>query len=296
MKCSIFGVLGELVMTDTSDKVVAMIQRLAVASTSGSKATDCATSDVLELEQQVDRTEILNCLIEQVRPRRADPDHWISWMDGGSFPTELNMTRPMPSSQRASRAIGSASRQAARAMAKVDAAKLALSNAEAERDAAHAVNAAQTHFAIAYQLVDVMRGVFAMGPAWTLMRAVSRYVPQDTAAFAAMTPEQQQVFKAKLDDHAAKTNRNLVALDFWCGDPDFENYLNVVIHRAINTFRSFEPERERSGVKRRSLKELLTSMRVTPRADIVDIIDYWGDPPYTPYTVPAPDDPSDEPF
>jgi len=80
-----------------------------------------------------------------------------------------------PADQRASRYLGSASREALRAKARMDAAAKALEAAKADFETASAVNAAQLHFAITCQLVEAMRGVFAMGAAWTLMRAVSGY-------------------------------------------------------------------------------------------------------------------------
>lgn len=286
--------LGVLVMVNRNKEVVDLIEKLAIASFDCTE--DLAAGEVLDLVQQAGRSEVVKRLVEQVRPYAFNPDRWISWAAGGSFPNELNMTRPVPSSQRASRAIGSASRDAARAQAKVDAAKLALSEAEAERDAAQAVNAAQMHFAIMHQIVDATRGTFAMGPAWTVMRALAAYYPQDTASFAAMTPQQREECKAADEVTARRTSKMLATLDFWCGDQHFEHCLRSTIMEMTELFAMHDEKREQSGVKRRPLKTARDSMRPTPLSEVSAVIDKLRLEPKVPSVVLPVNDFNDVPF
>lgn len=81
--------------------------------------------------------------------------------------------------------------------------------------------------------------LFAMGPAWTLMRAISGHVPDEIAdemTFMLQGKDKERGI-AQLRETKQRESQGLFdALDFWSGNADFEMEVRAAVLRVVEEF------------------------------------------------------------
>lgn len=137
------------------------------------------------LRTEEDRHRTLDPLIASLTPRDVDPVAWRRWLAGGRLPVSRKEIEQVTAPGRAR------SQKLLKAGARVKTAAGRVSAARARLDAAEAALVQEQNFETALlqqvvtgHLVEALAPMFAMGPAWTILRAI------------AAEPEQEDVERA----------------------------------------------------------------------------------------------------
>lgn len=123
------------------------------------------------------------------------------------------------------------------AVAKLEATKEDLGNAEAKE-------AAFIEYLVSEHLVSLIEPIFALGPAWTLMRAASAHVDipaLDQEMILIKKPEQRQAFvERRVSERKASSAVILQSLDYWCGDPGYEAEIHEALLQIATRYKGVE--------------------------------------------------------
>ncbi|WNO53173.1 hypothetical protein [Stakelama saccharophila] len=242
---------------EISDRVLKYIEAVARNSTGH---TAPATSALFDLHDAPEREEKLRELVDAIRPSDINPSIWLAWLDGGTEPFDgRRLGRPkITSDANSGRKLGRLSKRVKDTAASVSAAQRELAKAEAKVEAAEAahaeaksMDAAVLEWAVSEHLLHRMSPVFAMGPAWTVMRVISAYMTPEMLDpdLKLLAGDRKQMRAAELREKRSKeTQRILDVLDLWCGDVEFEFELREAIVKVVDDYH----EREREGGRRRS--------------------------------------------
>lgn len=193
------------------------------------------------------RQDVLRGVIGSITPESVDPELWKRWLAGGAGPIERNkLAHPDPGGQSIQRALDRQSPRVAKAKEGVRKARRAFNAAqnkveEAERELAEARsrNAALIQYAVSGHLTEIMAPMFAMGPAWTIMRAISAFVPPDmlTSDLSLVRPADQAAVEQRIrKEFRDGTDRIFAALDCWSGNVAFEYELRDAIEKVVGRF------------------------------------------------------------
>jgi len=233
-----------------SDEVAAAVSALAARALAHADEDPNAVSRVATLFESGARIEELERLLLALVPQHVDVAQWHAWLDAASrAPTELRLSNPDSGRKPAARgALVSAAKkrdEAAATVADLEE-KLALAKstlAQATEEAA----AADSHLrkTVAYRVLTdlsaLMAGVFAMGPAWTIMRSVSRYVRPTPEVLDAMTPDARARVQPLIDNEGQDSSEMLDLLDRYTGDVLLELRLR---DRILKTLREHHKQAE----------------------------------------------------
>ena len=241
--------------------------------TLGCKASD-ANSDAKMMDitallrDPKSRNEVLQSLVHSMTPKNGDPELWTGWLAGGPGPFQrVKLKQPDPGSQPIQRALDRKSSSVSKAKRGVHDAKRTLEAAqrklaEAEQKLADscAEDAALIQYAVNNHIVEIMKPMFSMGPAWTVMRVISAYYPpillEEQLEFF-RSPEKRANKEQQLrHERREETNRMLDMLDHWSGDLDFEYELREAIEKVTGRY----AKRERKGCSVRTDKAMATTL------------------------------------
>lgn len=240
------------------------------------------TASLIALRRQETREEVLRSLLEGLCPDEVNPELWMVWFKGGKDPHFVSETaRSRLHKPRVDRSTGKAlshsTKRIQSASKKVEAARRDLEEAERELAAEKAFDAAILQWAVSEHLVDIMSPMFAMGPAWTIMRAVSAYAPPELLeAETALAPDpkrRQAAQDAFLRERSESTERMLAVLDLWSGDADFESDIRAAVEDVVKRYEPRAKERAAKGVRDRSAAARRGSVRpetATERSEVLD--------------------------
>ncbi|MBN2973500.1 hypothetical protein ACFSC3_12980 [Sphingomonas floccifaciens] len=221
-----------------SAEVANALSRLMAELILTAKENPLAIERIAKLADAPARDTRLLCGMLEILPDEIDAGQWLDWIEGGAAPVAGKpMVDPSRGQKKSARgAWQSAVRLRATAAQDVATARENLAIAEARHALCEqAVKEADAHLraAVCYRLLidesRIMAGMFAMGPAFTLLRAISAYQRRDP------------VFEATLDEHGRAWIEEQIAkredtartimeqLDFFAGDVKVE----MKLHRAI---------------------------------------------------------------
>lgn len=163
--------------TEITAKVLALIHKLAT-NPAGSESAGMRAVD--RLQGHVEREAFLREMVMNFRPPEADPELWLRWLSGGAEPFAPRVQKKPYISQ------ANTKREVKRASTRVAAARTRIAKAERELAAAQSEAASSVEFessliawALMEQITSLVMPIFAMGPAWTLMRAVGPSISDD---------------------------------------------------------------------------------------------------------------------
>lgn len=244
-------------------EVVAFIGERVIGH-GGRKLPDAAS--VLALRKEPTREAALRALLLHLCPGGVNPEVWYSWLSGEDSPfknAKLNRVSLIDKSsgqvmKLSSDRVANAERRMAEAEAKLTSAKIDLENAKA-------YDSALVQWSVSEHLADLMRPMFSMGPAWTILRALSAYASRDYYAEdlqLVTDPKKRKLADDRLrQQRATETEELLSGLDLWCGDEQFERDLRTAIAGVVQTYKSREPERDREGMRARGKEAMRKSVR-----------------------------------
>lgn len=214
------------------------------------------------------RNDVLLSLVASMTPEDINPTPWRQWLAGGPGPFQrAKLEQPDPGGQKIQRALDRKSSKVSKDKRGVHDAKRTLEAAqrklaEAERKLANsrAEDAALIQYVVNNHLLKIMAPMFAMGPAWTVMRVISAYYPpillEEQLEFF-RSPEKRANKEQQLrHERREETNRMLEMLDHWSGDLDFEYALREAIAEVTGRY----AKRERKGWSVRTDKAMATTL------------------------------------
>lgn len=214
-----------------------------------------ASEFLASLSREPARAELIDLLIRAAVPARPDAPRWMKWLCGGAAPhvdddllegTEANdydaglrhpRTRYGQSAGRladeSDRAVGRSAERIRKLQAEIDIERRKIDHADGIRRAA-----------VAYALFDGLArrlwSVFALGPAYTLMRAVSDHVVGKRVLDAnGGACEAGVIAQVYAQEEAKQVRDTLAAL---VGDGDFERDLYDAIKGVVARHSAREPE------------------------------------------------------
>jgi hypothetical protein len=218
---------------------------------------DSVSMDMLRTQEG--REKVLREFVLAMMPDRVNPALWVRWLQGQAAPFErAKLTPPAPPGVSIGRAVDRQSRSIAKARTgvqnahrAVEAAKRRLIEAENELAIARSKDAAFIEYLVGEHLLHLMAPMFAMGPAWTIMRVVSGHVDAVVMADAlsqirdkAQRPKREEVIRRERQEGSEKI---LDMLDYWAGDIEFEYELRDAIEKVATRYQSRKRD---DGVRR----------------------------------------------
>jgi hypothetical protein len=233
------------------------------------------------LQRAEDREVHLRRMVLAVRPPEVNPEIWLRWLSGGSepFPKE-RAKKPAMGQQNSGKELTRRSGKVSSSERKVAAARAALEQAELElaRDIEH--ESSIVSWALMASLSKLMAPMFAMGPAWTLMRVVGPYVEADEMEeelILEVSDEDRRRTAVTVRAQRVELSRRLhAALDLWAGDVHFEIELRAAITAVVERYEPRSEEARAKGRKVRSATEMASSVRpdpAAPRSQVLGIDD-----------------------
>ncbi len=248
--------------------VMALVHRMAVDSegreTVGSRAVD-------RLQGHDEREAFLREMVLGFRPPEADPEIWLRWLSGGEEPfAPRKPEKPRMAHANTKREINRASGRVSTARSKVEEARRRLAEAEAEEASCVEYESALVAWALMERITALVAPLFAMGPAWTLMRIVGPYVDVDEMS-EELTLEDVPKARKALEETVRKERVELSrrihrVLDLWSGDHHFEGDLRRAMMPVIDAYEAREEEARAKGRRVRSPAEMASSVRADPAA------------------------------
>lgn len=209
---------------------------------------DAVAALLVQCRTQEGRKAALESLATGLTPSGIDPVHWTQWLSGGEPPfgkpppkrpsshgqaLGRDLERQSGAIERATRAVDKARTHRDRLNAEVEQAEATLSRVRAEEQA-------MMHHAVDTGLRELLAPMFAMGPAWTVMRALSGHVPDEEMAEelkfekdpARRATRERQLRTMRREE----TDRLFGALDGWAGDANFEYAVRNAIVNVISEY------------------------------------------------------------
>jgi hypothetical protein len=189
------------------------------------------------LSNKAAREKLSIDLLTSLAPEAADPELWLEWLEGGQSPSENLNVKPFTKGETGSgRKIKSALTHVEKAEEQVAEKREELQKAVAEakrleeelRSAQLTASLARDQargavtWALFRQVASSAATVFAMGPAWSLMRVVSGHLHEDSDWESRLDED----LRAAVDDHRQtrkeRSRQMLQQLEARRGDPAFE--------------------------------------------------------------------------
>jgi hypothetical protein len=225
-----------------SAEVANALSRLMAELILTAKENPLAIERIAELADAPARdTRLLGGMLE-ILPDEIDAGQWLDWIEGGAAPVAGKpLVDPSRGQKKSARgAWQSAVRLRDTAAQDVATARENLALAEARHALCEqAVKEADAHLraAVCYRLLidesRIMAGVFAMGPAFTLLRAVSAYQRRDPVFEATLDEHGRAWIEDHIDKREDTAQTIMEQLDFFAGDAKVEIKLHRAIHKVL---------------------------------------------------------------
>lgn len=247
-------------LPEGAEGMAMVLAMIASRSTDHRGGLNLDSDALVGLRTQKDREAFLREFVVTMMPDRVNPAMWVRWLNGSALPFDRpKLARVDTGGERTTKALERSSKRVAKAVLGVsnarrgtDASKRREAEAERELVDARAFDAAAIEYAVSEHFINIMGPMFAMGPAWTVMRAISAYIAQDLideevsmVRDPKRRPEREAVIRREREESSSEM---LDALDYWSGDVEFEHELREAIAGVVKAFK----KRSRKDVARRS--------------------------------------------
>lgn len=261
-------------------EVIAHLSEIAIGS-KGELLPDAAS--LMALRRLNTRDQHLRDLVASLHPAEVNPAVWTQWLAGGEQPFEGVKPKSLkPSDQSTGRALERHSpkvkkmlESVAAAKVGVDAAQRRLEKAEENLARVTAYEKALIQFAVSEHLVSIMAPMFAMGPAWTVMRALSAHASDEfyEDLTVMVDPKKRELATERLrKERAQQTEELLSVLDLWSGDHQFELDLRSAIATVVDRYKKRGSERDREGMRSRGKDAIRNSVRPETTTSSAEIL------------------------
>ena len=254
-----------------------------------------SVEEVAELFERAKLTPMVVALVGGMMPAQVDPEQWSSWLNGGPPPAaQWRLADPDAGRKPAARGAWQSMLKKRQAVQrKVE--RLAHELREAEDDLKvlrddEATAGQRLRVVVLYQLLQEISahttGVFAMGPAWTLMRSVSGYIRADPSFEGTLSSGRPEELEQRKLVRPKESRVILDLLDRYSGDERLELNLHKAIYKVLMEHHAPVQkeidEREHSGrrlspeAKRPRRNEAAQQSSVRPGAPTYDSEDVLG--------------------
>lgn len=232
----------------------------------------------VQLELRVDKTrsKVLDDIVLSLAPAGIAPGVWLRWLRGEDSPLSSNgLKKPVPLKHGQDKQLMRGPASVKMYQERVAKAREELAQAEEELAYYEARDKSLIEWAVTDHLVRMIAPVFAMGPAWTVMRALSGYLSDEYADFQTrmLDGKAKERAIAELREEKQKESDALLAeLDLWAGNEKFERAIRAAIADVV---RDFEPEREAwvsTGRRPRSRAEIRESANPEAQTDRNEVL------------------------
>ncbi len=206
---------------------------------------------LMRLSNQAARGEVAMDLLFALAPEAADPDLWVAWLQGEASPrASLRTPQFVEGHANSGRKIKSALRDAEAAETDVETAESRLRKAQQELLAAEdGLQKAEDHakrqrdlargaaaWALLNEAARLSSSVFAMGPAWALLRIVSGHLSDVPGWEESENAEVRDLVAKHRTTRPQRSAAMLQALNARSSDPIFEIGLFESIHAFISSY------------------------------------------------------------
>lgn len=238
---------SEAIPSESAELVSNILRMVAARASSPARALAMEVSSTDMLRDHEERDQLLQDLVVRLMPDDVNPDVWDVWLTGGPAPydgpgiervvgRERGLTRPILRSGNVRR---NALTRLKEAEAKLEAATKARDAAEAALQKTVITDAALLEYVITDHLLSILQPVFAMGPAWIVMRALSSNVSEKAFADATIMTAEEDLDDARkkiAEERSEVTDRMYETLDLWGGDDEFEEELRESILAVVERY------------------------------------------------------------
>lgn len=226
----------------------------------------------LALRNEEERSRLLDEIVLALAPDGADLGQWAEWLNGGSSPFPKGNKRKGPEkvgkeSEWPSQTLIRATPRVNRQRAKVEAIREQLAAEEQKLAYAQAHERAAVQWFVSDHLIDLMSGVFAMGPAWTIMRALSGHMPDEVGEEKTgflVGGDKDDALIAVRAEWAKESASMLETLDLFSGHVGFEEAVRNAVSKVCKDFDKKRDEAAKAGRRPRSKERMATE--VHPKA------------------------------
>lgn len=229
-----------------------------------------------KLRSDESRGKLLAEMVQEVLPPEVSPAIWLRWKEGGESPfTEKGIRKPVREKQGAGKSLTRGADSLSKYRYRVEKAKEELAFAEEALAYQEAMDKSILDWTITDHFIRVLEPVFAMGPAWTVMRILSGNVSDEEAARETVMFEgstKEKAIAQLKQRRKAESKLTLETLDLWSGDEEFEEAMRLAIDEVVQAYAPRRMERIESGRRKRSQQEMMTKVHPEALDDAEDIL------------------------
>lgn len=231
-----------------------------------------------DLRKAESRREILEGLILELSPAGVNAEIWRKLLDGSSNPFAAKKdtnTKVKPGTENPGQTLHRASNRLLSEQKKVDAARMKLEEAERQYSEIKALECGALQWHVTDNLISIMEPAFSMGPAWTIMRAVSSYVSDEDAIRATpmfLGDEKPEAMAKYREIRLNETREILNALDWFSAYKPFEEEVREALLNVVREFADRRSEAAADGRRPRSEKTMKEQPHPKAMADAEEII------------------------
>jgi hypothetical protein len=241
----------------------------------GELKADAATQMALHSDEE--RAKLLDELVLNLSPPAFDLGQLSSWLDGGSSPfPKKGLDKVGKECEWPGQTLVRSAPRVSRQSKRVEALKAELAAEEQKLAYAQAHERAAIQWFVTDHLIKLISPVFAMGPAWTLMRAVSGHLPEEVgeAATSYLEGNQKEQALGKMrSDRVMESETLHAALDFFSGAGEFEEAVRGALLKVCRDFDKRREEFATEGRRSRSKKARQTEVHPKAQNDASDVLD-----------------------
>jgi hypothetical protein len=201
------------------------------------------------------RPVVVDELLAEICPEEVDAADWADWLTGGKNPFEnLDIKNVNAPGDWPSQTLSRAADRVKTHESKVAKAERQLALAQTQLAYVKAHENAALHYLVMDQILARVRPMFAMGPAWAIMRIVSAHLSDEEADIrTAMLEEfRRPAAKAQIRGERAKDSEDLMdALDLMAGHIPFERALRSAMLKVVRDTKAMQDEVLAKGRRRR---------------------------------------------
>lgn len=227
----------------------------------------------LDFRSSESRAEKLHKFAAELSPPGAYLQPWADWRATGTSPFAGTKLMPVGSAkENPAQTLSRATDRIEKQEAKIEKKRAALRAEEEQLDYMKAMEKLSLSTVVQAELFSLFKVTFAMGPAWTIMRALSGYatdafVAEMTAFFdgKAKILEEQKVRAEQREEH----EKIMKALDMHAGDEAFERRLREAILGVIDTYQG-SSETGYAGRSRKAMREAINPRSAANFEDVLD--------------------------
>ncbi|AXK43789.1 hypothetical protein [Erythrobacter aureus] len=235
---------------------------------------------LIDLRSDEGRMEILDQLVRELAPSDVSPAMWREWLSGGLSPfSSKGLKKPVRLNQGLGKTISRGPKSLKQHRDRVEKARAELAFAEETLAYHEAVDKSLMDLSVYDHLLKVLAPIFAMGPAWTVMRALSGHAPdkyvEDMTALLDGKGKEKEAEKVR-KDYAAETADLLVGLDFFSGIAEFELRLRAAVKEVVEEFEERKDEVVTDGRRKRSQDRMMNSVNPEAVDGAEEVIDAFG--------------------